>query len=208
MAPGSLQALVAYLDTHPDVGIAGSYVHGIDGDPHTAAFTFPSLWSEVEGTVRLGPVTRLLARHRVPRPIPAESTDDVDWVTGASMLIRRDVLDKIGLFDETFFLYFEETDLCRRAHNAGFKVAFVREASVAHIQGATTGVTNLKRRTPGYVLDSRRWYFLKHHGRPYLWAANVAHGVGMLSFRIRRRLQNKPDPDFESALADLSLIHI
>ena len=134
--------------------------------------------------------------------MPETNVDDVDWVPGASMIMRRAVLEQAGLFDETFFLYYEETDLCHRATKAGFKIAFVRDASVEHIVGATTGVTNLKRRTPGYMLDSRRHYFLKHHGRAYLWAANAAYAAGLASFRVRRRLQGKPEQDFQGALPD------
>lgn len=200
--PGALRALVDYLDAHPAVGVASSFVHGTDGSQHAAAFTFPSVWSEIESSARFGPLSRLLAARRVARSVPERSTDDVDWVTGASMMIRRSVLEQVGMFDESYFLYFEETDLCRRARAAGFRVGFVREASVAHLHGASTGVGNLQRRTPGYLFDSRRYYFLKHHGRPYLWAANLARGLGLASFRVRRTIQRKADPDYQRALAD------
>ncbi|MBM4279464.1 MAG: glycosyltransferase family 2 protein [Deltaproteobacteria bacterium] len=198
----ALQTVLDFLQARPDVGIAGGYIHGPDGEPHPGAFRYPSFWSEIEGSVRFGPLSRLLRDRVVPRPVPERTVDDVDWVPGASMVIRRSVLQAVGLFDETFFLYYEETDLCHRARKAGYKIAFVREASVAHIVGATTGVTNLKRRTPAYMLDSRRYYFLKHHGRAYLWAANVAYAAGLASFRVRRRVQDKPEQDFEGALPD------
>jgi len=201
----TLETLLAYMDEHPDVGMAGGDIHGTDGEPHTAAFTYPTLWSEIEGSVRLGVVTKLLRDRVVPRKTPAHDTDDVDWVPGASLIIRRQVLEQIGLFDETFFLYYEETDLCRRAKLAGFKVAFVKAASVAHIAGASTGVNKAntkKKRTPGFLLDSRRHYFLKHHGRAYLWAANVAYAAGLASYRVRYRVQGKNDPDYERALLD------
>jgi hypothetical protein len=198
----ALQTLLDFLHARPDVGIAGGYIHGTDGQPHPGAFRYPSFWSEIEGSVRFGLLSRLLQSHVVPRPVPESTVDDVDWVPGASMVIRRAVLQSIGLFDETFFLYYEETDLCHRARKAGFKIAFVREASVAHIVGATTGVRDLQRRTPKYILDSRRHYFLKHHGRAYLWAANIAYAAGLASFRVRRRLQNKAEQDFDGALPD------
>lgn len=198
----ALQTLLDFLDRRTDVGIAGGYIHGPDGDPHPGAFHYPTIWSEIEGSVRFGPLSKLLKNRVVPRPVPTTVVDDVDWVPGASMVMRRQVLEQVGLFDETFFLYYEETDLCHRAKKAGWKIAFVPEASVAHIVGASTGVKNLKRRTPGYLLDSRRHYFLKHHGRGYLWASNVAHMLGMASFRVRRRLQNKPEQDYEKALQD------
>lgn len=201
----ALQTLLDFLDTRPDVGIAGGYIHGVDGEPHPGAFHYPTIWSEIEGSVRFGPLSKILKDRVVPRPVPTSTVDDVDWVPGASMVMRRQVLEQVGLFDETFFLYYEETDLCHRAKKAGWKIAFVRDASVAHIVGATTGVKNLKRRTPGYMLDSRRHYFLKHHGRGYLWASNLAHAAGMASFRVRRRLQNKPEQDYEKALQDFVL---
>jgi N-acetylglucosaminyl-diphospho-decaprenol L-rhamnosyltransferase len=201
----ALRTLLDFCDANHDVGIAGGYIHGTDGVPHPGAFHYPTIWSELEGSVRFSPLSKLLKEKVVPQPVPERTVTDVDWVPGASMVIRRQVLETVGLFDETFFLYYEETDLCHRAKAAGFKVAFVREASVAHIVGATTGVKNLKRRTPGYLLDSRRHYFLKHHGRAYLWAANAVYAAGLASFRLRRRLQNKPEQDFDRALPDFVL---
>ncbi len=198
----ALQTLLAHLQAHPRVGIAGGYIHGVDGEPHPGAFHYPTIWSEIEGSVRFAPLSKLLKDKIVPRPVPTTTELGVDWVPGASMVIRTAVLKDIGLFDETFFLYYEETDLCHRAKDAGWDIAFVREASVAHIVGATTGVKNLKRRTPGYLLDSRRHYFLKHHGRAYLWASNAVYAAGLASFRLRRRLQGKPEQDYEQALRD------
>lgn len=198
----ALQTLVDYMEQHPDAGMAGGYIHGTDGVPHPGAFHYPTIWSEIEGSVRFGPLSRLLKDRVVPQPVPERTVDDVEWVPGASMVMRRSALEQVGLFDETFFLYYEETDLCHRTRKAGWKIAFVREASVAHIVGASTGVKNLKRRTPKYMLDSRRHYFLKHHGRAYLWAANVAYAAGLASFRVRLRLQSKPEQDFEGALPD------
>ena len=108
--PDAVAALVAYLRAHPQVGLAGSSIVGVDGTPHETAFRFPSIASELETAMQLGVLTRLLESRRVPRPMPTESTV-VDWVAGASLLVRREVFERVGLFDETFFLYFEETDL-------------------------------------------------------------------------------------------------
>jgi N-acetylglucosaminyl-diphospho-decaprenol L-rhamnosyltransferase len=200
--PGALRTLGDYMQSHPDVGIAGGFVSSPDGQPNTAAFTFPSVLGELEGSVQLSAVTKLLRKHVVPRPIPKQTTDDVDWVSGASMMLRRSVLQRVGLFDETYFLYFEETDLCRRVRDAGYKIAFVPEAKVVHHEGSSTGITNKRRRTPGYLLDSRRLYFLKHHGRPYLWAANAARAAGTVGFELHRRLRGKDAPGYERALPD------
>ena len=190
---GAVHALLEHLEQAPEVGLAGSYIYGTDGEPHCTAFRFPSLWSEVEGSVRLGPVTRALGAHVVPMGIP-ERTREVDWVAGASLMIRREVLDAVGFFDESFFLYFEETDLCRRAANGGWKTAYVRESEVAHIGSASTGMKHWSR-VPSYWFDSRAHYFEKNHGVPYTAAATTARAFGSALWQVRRRLQRKPDQD-------------
>ena len=191
--PRAVDALVEHLDAHEDVGIVGSYVHGTDGVPHVTAFRFPSIQSEIEGSLRLGVVTRALKDFEVPVGIP-ESTIEVDWLAGASMMVRRRVLEEVGLFDESFFLYFEETDLCRRVRRAGHRIVYVKESSVAHIGSASTGMKTWTK-VPDYWFDSRRHYFLKNHGRAYLAAATAARLAGSAVWQLRRRVQGKPDED-------------
>ena len=106
---------------------------------------------------------------------------------------RRRVLEEVDLFDETFFLYFEEVDLCRRARLAGWPTFYIPQSSVAHIGSASTGMKDLKKRTPPYYFDSRRHYFLKNHGRLYLWVANLSWVLGYVVGHARRRLMNRPD---------------
>ena len=192
--PGAIRNLLETLERTPDAGFAGSYIHGDDGAPHLTTFRFPSIASEFEGAVRFGPICRLLANRAVPVPIPATTTR-VDWLAGASMLMRRSVLDQIGLFDEAFFLYFEETDLCLRAQRAGFKTIFVRQSEVTHIGSVSTGMKEWAR-VPGYWFDSRWHYFRKNHGAVYALAATTAHVAGGLLHRLRCLLTgNKPaDP--------------
>ena len=188
--PGAIRALLDHLEAHPAVGLAGSYIHGPDGEPHLTAFRFPTLWSELEGAARTGPITRLLARHVVPLPIPATATP-VDWLAGASVMLRTRVLDRIGLFDERFFLYFEETDLCRRAKAAGWPTTYVRASEVTHIGSVSTGMKAWGR-TPGYWFDSRLHYFVKNHGVAYAAAATLAHLAGGLIWRARALITRRP----------------
>ena len=126
----------------------------------------------------------------------------MDWVAGASMVIRRDVLDEIGLFDEQFFLYFEETDLCLRAAKAGHPTYYVPESRVTHIGSASTGLKDLSKRLPTYWFESRRHYIGKHHGKKYLWGSNLAWAGGHTLWQVRRRLQRKPPADPPHLLAD------
>jgi N-acetylglucosaminyl-diphospho-decaprenol L-rhamnosyltransferase len=189
---GAIRELVEYLDAHPEVGIAGSYIHGERGDPHVTAFRFFSLASELEGTMKLGVITKVLGHHAVPIGIP-ERTGEVDWLAGASMMMRRTMLEEVGLFDETFFLYFEETDLCRRAKLAGWSTVYVKESSVMHIGSVTTGMQDQSRRMPRYWFDSRRHYYLKNHGAPYLLAADVIHATASALNRVRDKIQRRPE---------------
>jgi GT2 family glycosyltransferase len=200
-APDAIRRLLDVLEGDPTLGLAGSYIHGPEGDPHITAFRFPSVWSELESAARFGPLSRLLARHRVPLELP-DATCRVDWLAGASLLIRRKVLDRIGLFDETFFLYFEETALCRRAAAAGWPTVYVRDSQVAHIGSASTGMKTW-RRVPGFWLDSRWHYFTKTHGRAYAAAATLAHLTGGALWRLRRLVQGKPRIDPPHFLRDL-----
>lgn len=199
--PGSLSRLVAFLDERRDVGIAGSYIHGPGGDVHITAFRFPTLASELQGSARLGFLTRLLRRSVVPLPLP-ESARQVDWLAGASMLVRREVFRDVGLLDETFFLYFEETDFCRRARAAGWPTWYVRESSVTHVGSVSTGMKDKSRRMPEFWFASRRHYFRKNHGRVYLALADLLWTLGFGSWRLRRALQGKPDEDPPGLLSD------
>lgn len=187
--PGSIRALVDYLGRHPQAGIACSRIRGVDGEPHATAFRFPTAASEFEVTSRSGPVSRLFRRRIVAMPQP-EVSAQVEWSAGASMMIRREVLDQVGLFDEGFFLYFEETDLCRRAADKGWQTHYVVESEVAHIGSASTGMKTWKR-APDYWYDSRRRYFEKHHGRLGALWATAAHLGGSALFRLRCLLQRR-----------------
>lgn len=201
-APDAIRILRDHLDTHPETGMAGGYVHGLDGAPHVTLFRFPSIASEFEGAARIGPISRWLARHVVALPIPDAPVTPVDWTAGCSLMLRQDMLDRIGLFDEGFFLYFEETDLCHRAACAGWPVDYVRASAVAHIGSETTGMKNW-RRIPRYWLDSRRRYFLKNYGRGYYAAATAAHVAGGLLHRLRCALTGRRPADPPHFLRDL-----
>lgn len=187
--PGAIRALVDHLARHPEAGIACSRLRGPDGDPHSTAFRFPSAAGEFESASRSGPVTRLLRNKVTSLPQPVTSCR-VDWSAGASMMLRMDMLDRIGLFDEGFFLYFEETDLCRRAAAAGWQTHYVVESEVVHIGSASTGMKEW-RRIPDYWYDSRRRYFEKHHGRLGALCATAATLGGEGLWRLRCLLQRR-----------------
>jgi hypothetical protein len=111
-----------------------------------------------------------------------------EWVSGASLMLRRGVIEAIGLLDEGFFLYFEEVDYCLRARQAGWEVWYVPESRVVHFEGASTGIRTASRRRPSYWFASRRRFFAKHYGIAGLVAADALWAVGHASLRARRTL--------------------
>ncbi len=166
--PGSLTSLVHYLDTHPDVGIVGPQLRYPDGSLQPSRYRFPTvLTALLEST----PIAWRWANnpwarryHCADRPVDQEQ--EVDWLNGACLVVRREVLETIGGFDEGFFMYSEEMDLCRRAREAGWRVVYVPQAVVIHHEGKSSQQVATARHV--YFNRSKVRYFHKHHGP---WAA-------------------------------------
>jgi GT2 family glycosyltransferase len=201
--PGALDPLVDLLRQNPQVGIIGSRLEDPDGTVQRSAFRFPSLLGELEDALRLGLATKVLQRWRVAPPA-ASVRHATDWVAGASMLVRREVFERIGLLDEAFFMYYEEVDFCRRAGLAGWSCWYEPASRVVHLVGQASGVTDRKqrRRRPAYWFESRRRYFQKHHGMVYTALADVAWAGGYFLWRCRRFVQRKEDRDPPHLLSD------
>jgi len=202
--PGAVHELVKFMDERPDVGLSGSQQEQPDGSLMRAAFRFPGVRSELLLGSRLGLVRSLFPRAEVAPP-PPDHAAPADWLSGASLMIRREVFETAGLFDDTFFLYYEETDLCLRALRAGYRCWYVPSSRVVHLEGQTTGITDTKavpKRLPRYWFESRSHYFTKNHGRFKKRLADVAWTVGFVSWRVRRKLQGKTDDDPPHLLED------
>lgn len=190
---GAIRLLLEYLQAHPQVGFAGSRLHGEDGAHHQTAFRFPSVFSEFEGAAATGPISRLLKNYIVALPEPLVP-QAVDWIAGASLMVRHEVFVDTAGFDERFFLYFEETDLCLRARRAGWQSVYIPQSRVMHIGSVSTGMKTWKR-MPAFWFDSRLWYFTKNHGAAYAAMATLAFVAGSLIFKFRQlfgRRGNQP----------------
>ncbi|WP_026733963.1 glycosyltransferase family 2 protein [Fischerella sp. PCC 9605] len=204
---GALKALVNFMDEHPDVGIAGSRLEDPDGTPQRSAFRFHTIFSELDSGLRLGVITKLLSRWVVAPPV-REDTYQTDWVSGASMIVRREVFASVGLLDEKYFLYFEEVDFCLQANKAGWSCWYVPASRVVHLVGQSTGVNNPNqrpKRLPKYWFDSRRRYFIKNHGWLYAALADATWVFGFFVWRWRRVIQRKPDTDPPKLMSDFLL---
>jgi N-acetylglucosaminyl-diphospho-decaprenol L-rhamnosyltransferase len=200
---GAIEALVRFLESHREAGIAGPSFETGEGSEWNVAFRFPTLLGEIEQGVGLSLVSRLLTSWRVVRPM-GDRREVVDWISGATMMIRPEVFAAVGGLDENYFLFFEETDLCRRARQAGFATWYVPEGRVMHIGGYSTSVSSRTReRLPAYWFESRRRYFAVSYGigRAILidLAAVTAHLVGT----AKRAIQGRGDCSIPHFVRDL-----
>jgi hypothetical protein len=178
--PGALEALVAELELHPRCAVAGSQLLNPDGSLTGSAFLFHTVGTEFMRGLGLHSVGRLLGIR--PVLVPYGQAGEVDWVTGASCLVRVAALRDVGLFDTGFFLYFEEVELMHRMKQAGWSIRHVPKSRVMHIGGASTGVTDSppeeEKAMPGYWYDSRRRFFTLTRGRDYAKRASLAWLAG------------------------------
>jgi hypothetical protein len=203
--PGAFQVLLEFLRQHPRVGVAGGRSEDADTTPQICCFRFPTVLGEFAAYLRLSIVDRALRRWTTPVGIPEQPTQ-VGWVSGAHMMICRDVIDAIGLMDEGYFLYFEETDYTLRAARAGWECWHVPASRIVHLVGQSSGVTlrdGKPRRLPKYWFQSRRRYFVLNHGRAYAALTDILVLVAYGARRLRRLLQRKPHIDPPHFAGDL-----
>ncbi|MDB4983276.1 MAG: family 2 glycosyl transferase [Myxococcales bacterium] len=194
VCPGAIETLVTFLEQDPKAGMAASSIEDENGELWPWAFRFPSWASELEEGLSLGPVSRLLENLTVRRKMGGQVATQVDWFPGASMMMRRQLVDDIGGMDESYFLYFEETDYLRRSKEAGWTAWYVPQSRVKHVSGQSTGVTSRRERParlPGYWFESRRRYFAKNHGLPYAAAVDVAALMAYSLGAVKRALRGE-----------------
>lgn len=164
--PGAIHQLWRILQAQSSkpshIGIAGAQLLNADGSRQMSTGVFPSLWSELPGINRLlRPVHRTFTVHTAEGEMHVQS---VDWVSGAALMVRREVVDVIGLLDEAFWLYTEETDWCYRASRAGWSVVLAPAAQVFHLARAASRQRFVA--TMLHFYQSRVRFVHKHHGVP------------------------------------------
>jgi N-acetylglucosaminyl-diphospho-decaprenol L-rhamnosyltransferase len=138
-------AMVACLEDHPEIGVLGPELRYGDGSLQSSRRRFPTLMMALFESTPLAwhwpgnPWARRYHMDDVPPPAAgAAEVQQVDWVVGAAFLVRREVIEQIGGFDEGYFMYSEELDWCRRAVSAGWQVAVLASAQVVHHEGKSS----------------------------------------------------------------------
>ncbi len=208
---GAIKSLVQFLESHPHIGVAGSSIENLDGSDWSIAFRFPTVLSELLDGLEFGPLNRLLRSWMVAQHMP-KTPQPIDWICGASMMIRPTTFSAVGGLDENYFLYFEETDFCKRARKANFATWYVPESRVMHITGQSTKVTDLTagpKRLPSYWFESRRRYFAVTYGLAYAIVTDIvaltAYSLGWLK-RVATMTRNRAVPYFVRDLLRHSVI--
>jgi N-acetylglucosaminyl-diphospho-decaprenol L-rhamnosyltransferase len=190
--PGAIAALLSELRAHPGVGIAGPRLEAFDGTALPSCFRDHTPVSELLSAARTRPISAVLRRYEVPLPV-SDDAQEVDWISFACVLLRRDVIEKVGLLDEGYFMYFEDSDYCRAARAVGFRVRYFPHARVAFARGAGMGKLPgpaPRRRGPRAFYASRTRYFRKGYGPLGPWVANACWQLGR-SVSLSRELAGR-----------------
>lgn len=182
VSPGAVESLVTFLDTHPKAGIVAPLLLDQSGRPYP-----------LQGSRELTPLTGIFALsflNHIPNPVSRyywladwdkKDSRQVASVPGTAFLIRRNLFNQINGFDEKFFLYFDETDLCRRVNQLGWEIYMLPSAKIVHHWGASTAKSA---RIQAIFNASRFYYFRKHYGLFWAIAVHLVCSLSLLWLAI------------------------
>jgi GT2 family glycosyltransferase len=182
---GALDTSVAFADKHPEAGAVGCKVLNADGSYQEPARPFDRLRSEWIIALYMRWLSGVFgwARADTYPGWQGETERQVDWITGCFMLVRRKVLQQINGFDEQFFYYYEDMDLCRKIWGAGYPIIYTPEATITHLKGQST---NQRLPPITFALDSqitRYLYYYKYEGER---GVREARRIQLVSLFLRR----------------------
>ncbi|HAC66378.1 MAG TPA: glycosyltransferase family 2 protein [Cyanothece sp. UBA12306] len=203
--PGAIASLLKGMTENPEAGLISPRLEWPDGTPQISCFRNHSPVSELINSAGTGPITSLFSSYNVPISV-SDSPFEPQWTSFACVLIRRQVIEQIGLMDEGYFMYFDDNDYCRRAREAGWKVLHWPDAHVVHLRGGSGSVKSdlAKRKRPrNYLYASRSRYFAKFYGILGLWVANLFWLMGRSVSLMRELIGERPTHICEYAEQDI-----
>lgn len=172
VGPGSLEELTRFMDEHPDVGVVGPRLKNPDGSLQYSCYRIPSLLLPAYRRTPLGklPMGKAAVADYMMYNVSHDETMDVDSLIGAAMFTRKTALAKVGLFDERFFMYYEDNDLCRRFWENGFRVVYHPRSEMIHYHRRASAdgglLQQLMNRFAWIQIASAIKYLLKYRGVP------------------------------------------
>jgi N-acetylglucosaminyl-diphospho-decaprenol L-rhamnosyltransferase len=203
--PGAIAGLRDALRDRPEAGIIGPRLLDGSGAQDHTFFRALAPAAELIRSANTGPVTRALKRFDPLLPVSEEAVEP-DWLAFASVLIRREVIDQVGMLDEGYFMYFEDVDYCRRVREAGWKIVYWPYVDIVHYKGGSSHVTDearLRKRAPRYYYEARSRYFTKFYGKRGLWLANGLWHLGRCVSWPRELLGNSQPQHREHESRDI-----
>lgn len=195
--PGSISLMLEEIERRPDVGALGPRLQHPDGEPQISCFRYRTPISEMLEAASTGALDQLFSKCRVWTQVYNEPVEP-QWLSFACILIRRQVIEQVGLMDENYFMYFEDIDYSRHIRQGGWRILHYPAAKVVHIRGGTSSVKaamKARRRVPRYYYESRSRYFAKFYGGVAgLWMTNMMWLIGRSIALVRELVGNKaPD---------------
>jgi GT2 family glycosyltransferase len=184
IGPDVLQTMVAFMDAHPAAGICGPKIHFPDGRFQSCGYRFPTLLSEVRQSKNVDRLIRAVVGSEPPLAVE-ERPFEVDWVDGACLLIRRDVIEQVGPLDEQYFLYAEELDWCFCVRKAGWSVYALPGVSIAHHQGQTSA--QMSDFSLAHLIETRLRFYRKNYGLLAAVTTSLVYVAGCLKQLGRNR---------------------
>jgi GT2 family glycosyltransferase len=194
VAAGAIGLMRDRMLENPRWGVAGPAIASPSGEPQTSCFRDPTPWSEFLRSAGTGPLDRFFNRRLVSIK-PPHGTGPHEWTSFACAMIRTDAMRQAGAFDEGYFAYFDDPDLCWRIRRAGWSIGHCPDAQIVHHEGASTGIQQirtLRKRVPGYKMRGRTRYFAKRHGIVGLWRANLCWHAGRSISMLRELFGRRP----------------
>ena len=187
--------LIKCFDNDESLSSVGSLLKNQVGEVTPGSFRFPELATVFLSCIHLGLLDRLFSSKTLIYD-DNHHMKPVDWLTGASFMIKKQHFDSVDGFDETFFLYFEEIDLFYRLQQKGYKSTGCNNSVVYHISGASTGInkqlqSGLLPRRPKYWFESRRHFYMKNYGRLYFLIIDMVYIVGSVLGRLKAFILNR-----------------
>jgi len=194
VAPDTLRKTVDYLDTHPRSGVLGVRLVGRDGSLQPSCRYFPTPWNLFlwrSGLTRFFPKVRMVDDMAWDHA----SSRECDWMPGCYLLVRKEVIDAVGLFDPRYFLYSEEVDFCRRTQQAGWKLTYFGGTTVIHLGGESAKsdavLTTAGLQISTLQIESELLYFRKHYGAiglvGFVVLSWLADGVKVIKWVVKQR---------------------
>ena len=186
---GAIEHLVGYMESRPNVAVVGPLIRDFDGRQQGSAWRLMSVWVQLTWALTLGQRGAVVSRGADPKP--------VDAVTAAAAVYRREALESVGAFDESYFMFGEEGDLARRLRDLGFETHYVPTAEIHHEGQQSTA--HLPEHQINEVWRSLDVYLARYHSpvsaRVMRWLTGVGYGLAFVAAQVGRRLPPRLRPD-------------